>query len=139
MATTIGRKATLDISDDGVTYVKVGKLTSIGEAFSTAMADETNNDSDGWTEEMPADSQMTVSASGKDDEADAGQAAAAAASIGKLKKFWRFRPGGTGVGLIEYKFQGHIPDFNVDTETGSVQDLSLTVNSSGVVTRTAQV
>lgn len=139
MSTTIGRKATLEISDDDVTYVKVGKMTSIGEALSTGMADETNNDSDGWTEEQPADSQMVVSGSGKYNEADAGQAAMLAASIGKLKKFYRFRPGGTGVGLLEYKFQGHAIDFNVDTETSSVQDLSLTVNSTGVVTSTAQV
>lgn len=138
MGTTIGRKATLEISDDGVTYTKLGKMNSISGSFSNSMADETTNDSDGWIEEQHSDSQYVVSGSGKDDEADAGQAAASAASIGKLKKFWRFRPGGTGVGLIEIKFQGHIPDFGVDTETSSVEDLSVTVNSSGVVTRDVQ-
>jgi hypothetical protein len=138
MATNIGRKATLEISDDGIAYTKLGKMTSIGKAFSTDMADETNNDSDGWKEEQPSDSQMTLDGSGKFDEADSGQTAASLASIGKLKKFWRFRPGGTAVGGVEYTFSGHIPDFNVDTETSSVEDLSVTVNSTGVVTRGIQ-
>ena len=94
--------------------------------------------SDGWKEEQPSDSQMTLDGSGKFDEADSGQTAASLASIGKLRKFWRFRPGGTAVLGVEYTFQGHLPDFNVDTETSSVQDLSITVNSTGVVTRGIQ-
>ncbi len=138
MATTIGRNATLEISDDGAAYDPLGKMTSIGHSFSTDRADETNNDSNGFKEEQPSDSQLALDGSGKFDEADVGQTAAAVAAVGKLKKFWRFRPGGAGSGLVEWTFQGHIPDFNVDTETSSVEDLTVNVSSSGTVVRAIQ-
>ena len=133
MSKMIGRLATLEISDDGITYTAIGELSSISPSWSTDMADETTNDSAGFKEEQPADSQLSLDAGGKYDPSDAGQAALAAAATGKLKKYFRFRPT-TGSTEPEWTFQGHIPEFSVDTETGSVEDLSVSIQSTGTVT-----
>jgi len=137
MATIIGRNAKLATSTDGVTYYDIGKATSIGQSWATDMADETNNDSAGYKEEQYADSQLTFDVSGKYDSSDTGQSALMDCAFNKTKVYFRFRPT-TGVGEQEWLFQGHCADFSLDSETGSVEDFSATVNSSGTVTKQAQ-
>jgi len=137
MATIIGRNAKVAISPDGITYTDIGKVTSASLSFASDMADETNNDSGGFKEEQPADSQATIELAGKHNAADTGQAALADRAFDKAKNYFRFRPY-TNPGDPEYIFQGYVSDHSVDTETGAVIDLSATIVSSGTVTKQAQ-
>jgi hypothetical protein len=137
MATKIGRNAKVAISDDGITYVDIGKVTSASMSFASDMADETNNDSGGFKDEQPADSQAVIELSGKADVTDTGQVALSDCAFLKTKKYFRFRSH-TNPGDPEFVFQGHASDFSNDTETGAVEDLSATITSSGTVTKQAQ-
>jgi len=137
MSKTIGRSATVEISDNGSSWTAIGEVSSAEPSFSTDMADETTNDSAGYKEEQPADSQMSLSVSGKYDSTDPGQAALMVAAFTKAKKYYRFRPK-VGAPEIEWIFQGYCPDFSVPTETGSVEDFNCTINSSGAVDKQAQ-
>jgi hypothetical protein len=138
MATIIGRNASVAVSDTiGGTYVPIGKVTSASMSFASDMADETNNDSGGFKEEQPADSQATVEISGRWDVGDAGQREIAARAVSKELKYYRFRPK-TGAGEHQYIFGAHVSDFSVDTETGAVEDFSATLVSTGTVTKSTQ-
>ena len=138
MATIIGRSASVAVADTiGGTYVPIGKVTSASMSFASDMADETNNDSAGFKEEQPADSQATIELAGKWDVGDAGQREIAARAVDKVLKYYRFRPK-TGTGEHQYIFGAYVSDFSIDTETGAVEDLSATLVSSGTVTKSTQ-
>jgi len=137
MTTKIGRLAKVAISDTDSSYTDIGKITSASLSFAHDIADETNNDSGGYKEAQYADSQASLDLSFKYDSADSGQAELLTGHAAKSKKWVRFRPDETA-GELEYRFQATIDDATVDTETGSVEDGSATISSTGTVTKATQ-
>ena len=137
MATVIGRNATLEESADNITYLPVAKGTSISMTVSDDIADETNNDSGGFKEGQYADSQANIDATAKYNNADAGQNNVIAAKIAKTAHWLRFRPEGALVGGRQFVAQYLLPDVTIDTETGAVEDLSITAESTGILTVSA--
>lgn len=139
MSGTIGRVATLAISDDDVeaNYVDIGKVTSNSFDFANDLADCTNNDSGGFKEAIYADSQATVDLEANYDESNTAQSDLVDAEFSKLKKWVRFRHN-TGPGLKEFRFQANFADLTIDTSTGDVETLSVSIESTGVVIKAAQ-
>lgn len=138
MATILGRNAKVAESTTlGGSYTDLGKILSGSLSQSTDVADETNNDSAGFKEGKYADEQASLDVTAKYDEANAGQLAVINARDSKVVLFYRVRPQETG-SAKQWRFQGLITDLTIDFSTGEVEELSLSIESTGTITEDTQ-
>jgi predicted secreted protein len=137
MAGTIGRLARVKVSDDDVTYNKVGKVMSADFSITTNLADCTNNDSNGYVEEQVADQQMTVDVTAKYVASDTAQGQLIAAKMAKSTIYVQAFPQ-ESTGENKWAFLANITDLSISTATGDVEELSVTLQSTGTITKTVQ-
>jgi hypothetical protein len=137
MATIIGRSKKVAISTNGSSYTDIGKIIDATVALAHDLADETTDDSAGWKESKFADSQLTLTISGKFNSSDTGQGMLITAATGKTTYYFRWRPDEVG-GERQIIMQGNVESFDREGSTGEVQTFSATIQSTGTVTESTQ-
>lgn len=138
MATILGRNAKVaECTTLGGSYTDLGKVLSGSLSQSADVADETNNDSSGFKEGKYADEQASLDVTMKYDEANTGQMAVLAARASKVILYYRVRPQETG-SANQWRFLGLITDLTVDFSTGDVEEMSLSIESTGTITEDTQ-
>lgn len=138
MAKSLGSAGALAESTNGSSYTGIGKIKSISLPPSVNMIDATDNDSGGTKEKLPGDSEFKLSVTANFDPADAGQVDVMNNCAAKTSLYFRYRPQGTGTGLLQYIGIGYIGKAQVDTKHEALMELSFDVEFSGGVTKSVQ-
>jgi hypothetical protein len=134
---TIGRLSKIKVSDDDVTYNSLGKVTSGTFSISDDVADDTNNDSNGYKEEVLSDQQMTVDFEVKYLVSDTAQAQVITAKTGRTTIYVEAYPQETS-GEKKFKFLANITELSIDTQTSEVITMTGTFQSTGTITTSTQ-
>ncbi len=117
---------------------EVGKIISASISVSNEVADNTTNDDNGATTTAYSNYQYTIDLTCKYDYSDAGQLnMISEATSGRAGLYFRFQPQASvgeyeGIGLFR------ITSLTIDTSTAETEELSVTAESTGAVTWTAQ-
>ncbi len=138
MAKSLGSNAGIALSVNGVTYSAIGKIKSITLPPSVNMVDATDNDSGGYKEKLPGDTEFKLSVTANYDNSDVGQIAILDTLDQKTPMYFRYRPKGTSTGEIQYVGSGYASKVSIDSKHESIQELSFDVEFSGPVTRSVQ-
>lgn len=136
MAKARGKVATIGISAAGVTYTDFGNRVDGSYSIDTDTIDATDCDS-ADKESIYGDSQVKLDFSCRYDPSDTAQAALLTAKFAKSDQYFRVRPQ-VGTGLPQISFLGRITSASVDVGMGAVQELKVTVESSGTITNGTQ-
>jgi len=119
--------ATVDVAGIKDLSLKVGAKT----------LDVTDHDSGLYEEFLVGRKNVTISASGNYDEADAGFAACLTALFDGTIVAWRFRPDTAG-GLLQYSASGMVTDLEVSAPNEGAQEFTIEIQLTGTVTKAAQ-
>lgn len=137
MAKQLGRNAVIAVSSNGVTYTDVGNVLSISFDVATDKAESTDADSGGAKEELQTDEQASLDITARYNVADAGQLLLFAEEAAKAVLYYRVRPK-EATGEREWVFQGNLNSLSVSAPYADVEELSVSVTSTGAITRATQ-
>lgn len=131
MAKARGKVATIEISDDGETFIAVGQRVDGSYSIDTDTIEATHCDSDD-KEAIYGDAQLKMDVSFRYDPDDAGQADLIGAAFSKATRYFRFRAR-VGAGLSQQVFAGRITSVSTDVAMGSVEEIKATIESTGAI------
>jgi len=137
MAEIIGRDFDVAVSAAGSSYTEIANIQSVTLSKNQDVADITNNDSAGAKESLKADYQYSAKIDVVYDPADSGQDLLMTGSEASTAYYFRFRPKALAT-VDEFIFQGWITSMEWSGSTGEGEMLSVSIESTGAVTRSAQ-
>lgn len=136
MAEQLGRTSTVYVSDDGgSSYVKVGEVKDPSASLARDLQDATSNDDGLWKVDVAGHKKLSLSWACNYDESDAGQEDIIAAEYSDTQLMFKFRPSGDTAGNKEYIGTFNVSSVEISTPTQGVAELSISIESSGAVTR----
>ena len=134
MAKVSGRSGKLAVSTDGSAYTEVGEVESIRLTSSHEDEDPTSFTSAGYKEADYGETQLSLAATYKYDEADAGQDIIRTSNQNKTRIYYRVRPAGNTTGNEQIVFQGKIDSLETPNERNAKVTCSLQVKSHATPT-----
>ncbi|SRR6266705_2343282 len=139
MGKQLGSNATVEVSTDGgVTFTKAFRVKKASFTPKNNLIDATDNDSNGWKEQLYGDSHADLSFTCNYDPTDSGQAAVINAKITKTTILLRYRPRGTGASLPQIFGLAQMEETMYDSEHEKTQELVCTGKSTAAWTENLQ-
>lgn len=131
MAKQLGSNATIEASQDGITYLKAFRVKKIAADPTNDSIDSTDNDDNGSKSKLYGDQETPAAFTCNYDPTDPGQALILLASRTKQKIFLRYKSRGNGTGLPVNTGVVVVKKAIADSEHEKVQELVVDCDSDG--------